>query len=133
MPKVVLDTNVFVSAVIGHGKPRQLLQRGIDKEFTIVTSDSIIRELVTVLRRPKFKTSDDEIRRIVIGLLGACEVVEVVSHFKAVKNDPSDNAILNTATDAGADMIVTGDKHLLVLKNFRGTSILSVSQGMKRL
>ena len=133
MPKVVLDTNVLVSAVIGHGKPEQLLQRGIDKEFTIVTSDQIVRELVTVLRRPKLKTSDDEIRRVVVGLLGACEVVEVVSRFNVVKNDPSDNAILNTATDAGADMIVTGDKHLLVLKNFKGTGILSVSEAMRQL
>lgn len=133
MPRVVLDTNVIVSAVISHGKPRQLLQKGINKEFTIVTSDLILKELVTVLRRPKFKTSEDEIRRVVLGLLRASEVVEIISRFKVVKKDSNDNAILNTAYDGGADMIVTGDKHLLVFKSFKGIAVLTVAESMKRL
>jgi putative PIN family toxin of toxin-antitoxin system len=133
MPRIVLDTNVFVSAVISYGKPRQLLQKGIDKEFTIVTSDLILKELATVLRRPKFKTNDDEIRRVILGLLGASEVVEVISRFKLVRNDPGDNIVLNTAYDGAANMIVTGDKHLLMLKNFKETTILSVSEAMKQL
>ena len=133
MPKVVLDTNVLVSAVISQGKPRQLFQKGIDKEFAMVTSDFILKELVTVLRRPKFRQSEDEIRRVVLGLLGASEVVEVTPRFRIVKDDPSDNAILSTAYYGGADMIVTGDRHLLILKNFKGTAILTVSEALKRL
>jgi putative PIN family toxin of toxin-antitoxin system len=133
MPRIVLDTNVIVSAVISEGNPRRLLQKGIEKEFTILTSDLILKELTTVLRKPKFNTSEDEIRRIIVGLLGASEVVEVVSRFKAIRDDPNDNAILNTAHDGRADMIVTGDKHLLMLKNFKGTNILSVSEAMQQL
>ncbi|MDG7008919.1 MAG: putative toxin-antitoxin system toxin component, PIN family [Nitrososphaerota archaeon] len=50
MLRVVLDTNVIVSAVISRGKPRQLLDRGIDGRFQIVVSESILKEVGTVLR-----------------------------------------------------------------------------------
>ena len=133
MPRIVLDTNVLVSAVITYGRPRRLLQKGIDKEFTIVTSDFILNELTTVLRRPKFKTTEDEIGKVILGILGAGEVVDVLSRFKVIKNDPNDNAILNTAYDGRADMIVTGDKHLLMLKSFKGTTILTVYEAMEQL
>ena len=62
MSRVVLDTNVLVSAVISQGKPRELFRMGISNVYIILTSDWMLRELVSVLRRPKFKTSEDEIR-----------------------------------------------------------------------
>jgi predicted nucleic acid-binding protein len=55
MLRVVLDTNVLVSAIISDGKPRELCRKGISKEFCMVTSDSILKELAIVLHRPKFK------------------------------------------------------------------------------
>ncbi len=84
----MLDTNVLVSAVISEGKPRGLLNKGIDGQFTIVTSDQILKELVRVLRRPKFETSEDEIQRIVTALMQSGEVVEVTSNFEVIKDDP---------------------------------------------
>ncbi len=132
MPRVVRDTNVLVSAVISEGRSRALLNRGIENRFTIVTSDYILRELVSVLRRPKFKTSDDEIRRIVLALMQTGEVVRVRSNFRAVKGDPKDDAILSTAYEGRADTIVTGDGHLLKLGNFKGIKILTVSEAIHR-
>jgi putative PIN family toxin of toxin-antitoxin system len=58
MLRVALDTNVLVSAVISDGKSRELLRKGIAKQFFIVISVLILKELVSVLRRPKFKTSE---------------------------------------------------------------------------
>lgn len=110
MPRAVLDTNVLVSAIISEGKPRQLLNRGIEKQFSIVTSDPLLKELVTVLRRPKFATSEDEIHRLIIALMQSSEVVRVKSNFKVVKDDPDDDMILNTACDGRADVVVTGDR-----------------------
>jgi putative PIN family toxin of toxin-antitoxin system len=63
MLRVVLDTNVLVSAIISDGKPRELLRRGVAEQFSIVTSELILKELALVLRRPKFKASEDEIQR----------------------------------------------------------------------
>ena len=59
----------------------------------------MLKELATVLRRPKFETDEDEIGRLILGSLGASEVVGVVSRLNVVKNDPDDNAILSTAYD----------------------------------
>jgi uncharacterized protein len=55
MLRVVLDTNVLVSAVISNGKSRTLLEKGIAHEFSIIISDFILNELSMVLRRSKFK------------------------------------------------------------------------------
>jgi putative PIN family toxin of toxin-antitoxin system len=133
MLRVVLDTNVLVSAVISDGKPRELLRKGIAKEFSMVTSDRILKELVTVLHRPKFKTSKDESHRIVLALIRSSEVVNVKSKFEAVKVDPKDDMIVNTAYDGRADIIVTGDKHLLELENFTGIKIITIENMLKLL
>jgi uncharacterized protein len=133
MLRVVLDTNVLVSAIISDGKPRELLRKGIANQFSIVTSDLILKELITVLRRPKFKTTEDEIHRIIITLIRSSEVVKVKSKFTAVKEDPKDDMIIDTAYDGRADVIVSGDSHLLGSKNFRGIKIITVECMFKTL
>jgi len=126
MLRVVLDTNVLVSAIISDGKPRDLLRKGISKEFTIVTSELILRELGTVLRRPKFKADEDEIHRIILALIQAAEVVELISKLNLVEADPKDNMVVETAYDGRADFIVSGDSHLLALKSFRKIKVVDV-------
>ncbi len=128
MLRVVLDTNVLVSAVISEGKPRDLFRKGISKEFCLVTSDSILKELGLVLRRPKFKMSEDEVQRIMLALMQTAEIVEVVSKFQAVTEDPEDDMVVKTAYDGRADFIVSGDRHLLALANFRGIGIVNAKQ-----
>jgi putative PIN family toxin of toxin-antitoxin system len=133
MLRVVLDTNVLVSAIISSGKPRELFRKGISKEFCIVTSDLLLRELAAVLRRPKFKTDEDEIRRIILALMQSAEVVEVVSKFKLVEEDPKDDMVVETAYDGKANLIVSGDSHLLALNSFRGIKIVGVKQMLTSL
>lgn len=128
MLRAVLDTNVLVSAIISDGKPRELLRRGISKQFSIVTSELILRELGIVLRRPKFKTSEDEVNRIILALMQTADIVNVTSKLRAVEEDPKDNMVIETAYDGRADRIVTGDSHLLALKKFRGIKITTVEQ-----
>jgi uncharacterized protein len=127
MLRVVLDTNVLISAILTEGKPRTLLRKGISKEFRIVISDLILRELGTVLRRPKFKIDEDEIHRIILALMQAAEVVEVISKLNLVEEDPKDDMIVETAFDGKADFVISGDSHLLALNSFRGIKIVSVS------
>jgi putative PIN family toxin of toxin-antitoxin system len=126
MLRVVLDTNVLVSAIISDGKLRELLRKGIANQFSILTSDLILRELSVVLSRPKFKTNEDEINGIIRTLLRSVEIVSVKSKLEAVKQDPKDNIIIETAYDGNADVIVSGDSHLLELKAFRGIKIMTV-------
>lgn len=133
MLRIVLDTNVIVSAIISDGKPRQLFLKGIEGQFSIVTSDLMLKELVRVLRRPKFKTSQSEIRRISRALLSSAEVVDVKSKLEVVKEDLKDNMVIETAYDGNADLIVTGDRHLLELENCEGIKIMTVEEALKSL
>ena len=128
MRRVVVDTNVLVSAIISDGKPRELLRKGISKQFCIITSDLILKELGIVLRRPKFKTGEEEVHRIILTLMQTAEIVEVVSKFSLVEEDPKDNMVIETAYDGKADFIVSGDSHLLALKNSKEIKIVSVRQ-----
>jgi len=133
MLRAVLDTNVLISAIISDGKPRELLKKGTANQFSIVTSNLILKELITVLRRPKFKTPEDEIQKIIIALLRSSEVIKVKSKFTEVKEDPKDDMIINTAYDGHADVIVTGDKHLLEFENFRGIKIITIETALNLL
>jgi putative PIN family toxin of toxin-antitoxin system len=126
--RVALDTNVLVSALISDGKSRELLKMGIVKQYAIVISDLILKELALVLSRPKFKTSQDEVQRVIVALMRTAEVVNVTSKLKAVKEDPKDDMIVDTAYDGNANMIVTGDSHLLALNEYREIKIVTVEK-----
>jgi uncharacterized protein len=106
------------------------LRKGIENRFSLVTSNPILKELASVLHRPKFKTSEDEIQRIVLALIQSAEVVDVKSSFKVVKRDRKDDAVFNTAYDGKADVIVTGDRDLLELESFKGVRVVSVSDAL---
>jgi uncharacterized protein len=133
MLRVVLDTNVLVSALISDGKPRELFRKGIENQFLIVTSDPLLKELSCVIGRPKFKTNPNEIRRITLALLSSAEVVDVKTKLKVVKEDPKDDIVIETAYDGHADFIVTGDGHLLELESFSGIKITTIEKALKLL
>jgi len=126
MLRVVLDTNVLVSAVVSDGKPRKLFMKGLENKFSIVTSDLLLAEFARVVRRSKFRTNDREIRRMTLALRSSAEVINVKTRFSVVKDDPEDDVVIETAYDGHADFIVTGDNHLLALQRFRGIEIISV-------
>ena len=133
MLRVVLDTNVLISAAISNGKSRELLRKGIAKQFSIITSELILNELSTVLRRPKFKTNKDEVDKIALTLSLSSEVINVTSKFQAVKEDKKDDMIINTTFDGQADIIVTGDRHLLELETFKGIKIMTIENVLELL
>jgi len=133
MYRVVLDTNVLISAVIHNGKPRQLLNAVNDKKYVLVTSSWILNEVVEVLRRPKFQMCEDEIMQILFALASSSDIKIVKSKFKVVKEDPDDDVIINTAYDGQADYIVSGDGHLLRVKKFKNIQIVVVAEMLKML
>jgi uncharacterized protein len=128
MLKAVLDTNVLVSAVISDGKARQLLKKGIVGKYRIVSSDLILNELVVVLCRPKFKTSEAEIQRITAALSRTADIITVKTKIEVVKADPKDDMVIETAIDGKANLIVSGDNHLLGLGSFREIEIVTIEK-----
>lgn len=121
MHRLVVDTNVIVSAAIVAGKSRKFLLKALlGDKCTLVTSDEIIGEIREVLGRPKFRLDESEISGAVSTLKSLSDVVETKSKFKVVKKDPDDDIFINAAYDGRADYIVSDDPHLLNLKEWRG-------------
>ncbi|TBR25402.1 MAG: putative toxin-antitoxin system toxin component, PIN family [Candidatus Nitrosotenuis sp.] len=103
MLRIVLDTNVMVSAIIHNGKPRKLFQIGISGRYQILMSKEILNEISEVLQRPRFKITNEDTVRIVSAIVQSSEIVPIKSQFQVIVDDPDDNIIINTAHDGNAD------------------------------
>jgi putative PIN family toxin of toxin-antitoxin system len=132
MVRVVIDTNVLVSALIDDGKPRRLVVELLDKH-TVILSRQMLAELADVLSRDKFTVTSSQVDRFVSSLVRMSKIVPDNARFKAVLEDPEDDKVLNTAYAGKAEFIVTGDRHLLVLEKFKKTKIVNVNQMLDRL
>ena len=132
--KVVLDTNVLISALIKAGKPRELFFR-LAEEKMLILSRQILEEFLEVAEDPRVKkyVKEQETAAFLNSLRDATKIVEVKSKFRAVKEDPDDDVFVNTAYDGKADYIVSGDAHLLSLGEFRGIKIVTVDEMLKIL
>jgi uncharacterized protein len=127
--KVVLDTNVLISALIKSGKPRDLFLKLV-KDKQLVLSRVIIDEFLDVIEDPKVaKYVNRQDVTVFLNVLGnAAKIVRVKSKFKVVKEDPDDDIIVRTAYDGEADFIVSGDRHLLALKEFKRIKIVTIDE-----
>ncbi len=113
--RIVLDTNVILSAVLFGGKPRQVLDLVLSGRLDLSLSEAIISELRGVLARPKFGLTAPTIESMIGELTSVAEWVVPTRNLEVIADDPSDNEILNCAVEARADYIVSGDVHLLTL------------------
>lgn len=128
--KIVVDTNVLISALIKEGKPRQLLFKIIKSRHQLITSREILEELAIVANEAKIRryVEQQDVADFLRDVATTSKIVEIESRFNVVKEDPDDDVILRTAFDARASYIVSGDRHLLDLKRFRRTRIVSVEE-----
>ena len=120
MVRVVIDTNILVSALIKRGKPRKLVLKLLE-EHIVILSRQMLAELADVLTRDKFAVKPSQVDSFLTILIRKSKIVKPSSRFKVIKEDPDDDVILNTAYAGKAQYIVTGDRHLLALKEFKRT------------
>jgi putative PIN family toxin of toxin-antitoxin system len=132
MARIVVDTNVLVSALIKKGKPLSLVQRLLEKH-TVVLSSQMLAELADVLSRDKFTITNAQIDLFISLLLRKSTVTSVSGNLNVISEDPDDNIVLLTAINGKADYIVSGDKHLLSLRKFEGIAIVTISQMLEIL
>lgn len=134
--KVVLDTNTLVSAIGWEGPPRQILLALREGRHRFITSPELLVELTRVLQYPKLRTiaARPAFPEILTWIHRPDHVVYPSERIHVIKLDPADNLVLETAIAAAADVIVSGDLHLLNLGNFRGIPIITprrfVEEGM---
>ena len=126
----VLDTNIFISAVFWEGKPYILVKKAINQEIIVFISAHIIEEIRKVLVRD-FNLTKQEIDDIVSAVLYFTHLIEPKEKVDVIKEDPTDDRILECALACNANFIVSRDNHLLNLKEFRGIKIASPEEFLK--
>jgi len=129
--RIVLDTNVIISAILFGGKPRRVLDLVISGSVDCTLSIAILDELRDVLQRPKFGFPADLCLHIIEELQGVCDIISPSMSVNVIRSDPDDNRILECAVEAHAHFIVSGDSHLLDLGTFEKISILSPAEYLK--
>ena len=118
MPRLVLDCNVFVSALLSpEGAPAQILDRWADEDFDLVVSPLLLAELEDVLRRPKFHALIDSthVDALLSGLIEDAVLVGDPPPRPRLTPDPGDDYLVALAREADAQCIVSGDVHLTQL------------------
>jgi putative PIN family toxin of toxin-antitoxin system len=123
--RIVLDTNIYVSALRYGGKPKQVLDHALFGEFTLLISEPLKMELERILR-DRFSNTPREILATAAFLWSRAEWV-VPSQLLDLCPDETDNRVLECAIEGKAGFIVSGDKHLLNMLPIEGIAILSPS------
>lgn len=123
MIRAVLDTNVFVSAFLLHGRLNAVVELITQGRFTWLLSEAVLEEYARVAARPLYGLSPTELHTLLFQVKERAEWVHVTSQLVVVTADPADDKFLACAVDGHADWLVTGDRHLRALKQFRGVRI----------
>ncbi|MEN8255937.1 MAG: putative toxin-antitoxin system toxin component, PIN family, partial [Verrucomicrobiota bacterium] len=126
------DTNVLVSAMLSNGTPRKLLRLIACGKVENAVSPEILVEAKNVLVRPKFGLAPEQVTQAIDVFSEISLLVAPVQRVNVVKHDPDDNRILEAADAAMAKYIVSGDKHLLSLGEWKNIEILSPADFMER-
>ncbi|MBU0677657.1 MAG: putative toxin-antitoxin system toxin component, PIN family [Verrucomicrobia bacterium] len=130
---IVCDTNILVSGILFGGHARDILRQASRGNVTNFVSADILRELETVLARPKFGLHSEQTLAIIALVRDTYDYVEPDTSVDAVSDDPDDNRILEAAFCADAEYIVSGDKHLLSLKEWEGIRIVKASTFIQKV
>jgi uncharacterized protein len=131
-PRIVLDSNVFVSAVLFGGKPREIMDVAIKGLIGIAVSDDILDEIKGVLEGKKFQFPMKSVYALIREIEDIAELVEPKERIKAVPDDPEDNRVLECAAASGSNVIISGDSHLLALRNFGKIKITNPDEFLRR-
>ena len=116
MKRVVVDTNVLVSGLLFNGKPGELVELWKKGRIIPLCSKGIVKEYLRVLAYPKFQLSESEIDLLLTHeILPYFEVLTVKPGKPFVTMDPSDDKFIWCAIEGCAEVIVSGDEHLLNL------------------
>lgn len=132
--KVTVDTNFLISATQwNYSVAHKLLNKFILSEgkiFKIFTTQDILDETVEVLERD-FKYSKSEAKNIIEKILLFASLIESNQKIEIIKDDPDDNQVIGCAIESSSDYIITYDKHLLKIKEYKGIKILKPEEILK--
>ena len=135
--RVVLDTNVVVSALIWGGTPYELLKAAADGDIELFTSPALLIELRQVLAREHLASRLAQQRSSVEQAAGFYDELAVsvspLTTPRAVPGDADDDHVIAAALAAKADSVVSGDRHLLLMGSHEGVLIVTVVEAVTRI
>ena len=132
-PRVVIDTNVFVSGLNFAGKPGEVLELFVKGDIDVIISPFILSEVERILRE-RFEWSEGNIHRILNRIKRQTILVHPKLKVTIIKWKDDDNRILECAIEGRAQYLISGDKkHLLPLKEYQMTKILSPAEFLRVL
>lgn len=131
--RVIIDTNLWISFLISkdYSKLDEIL---FTKKATLVFSQELLDEFITVVRRPKFRRffSPSDIEDVIETIEEYAEFIDVNASENACR-DEKDNFLLSLAIDGKVDFLLTGDKDLLILNPFQSTTIITLSEFLQTM
>ena len=123
--KIVIDSNVFVSSFFWGGHPREVFERVINGFDELYITDEIIKEITSVMSSSKFYVNSIEIEDYIKIIEKYSQKIALKNVPKSISRDNDDDKILQCGLDGNVDYIVTGDKDLLVLKEYETIKIFN--------
>ena len=132
MLRVLLDTNIYISAILFNGKPKLVLQDLIDEFFIGFISNVILDEIEETLGKPKFNLPSEFIQFTISEIRNSTTLIK----NKPLKDylnlrDRDDFHILESAFSANVDYLISGDKDLLSLKKVKGFKIITPGEYLR--
>jgi uncharacterized protein len=125
--RVVIDSNVWISALVFGGKPRRIFERVVADGWTIVVSEEIFTEVRRVLAA-KFDDFAEDFESFQAVMQPNIIKAKLGSIRLAVSRDEDDNRVIETAVIGDASHIITGDKDLLVLSRYNQIDIVTPAE-----
>jgi len=134
--RIVLDTNVWLSAIFWEGEASKIIEACEEKQIEILITEDIILEITDVMNREvKFQRfiekRKENIEELIRTILSIVTLIESKTNLDLIKEDPKDNIILEAALDGKANYIISYDKHILNMIEFRKIRILRPGEFLK--
>ncbi len=136
--RVVLDTNVWLSAIFWEGEANKIVQSCINKKTEIIITEEILNEIAEVLNKEEkfqkfIKDRKEKIEDLIRAILSFSKLIKTKTKIELIKEHPKDNIFLEAALDGDADYIVSYDKHILNMLEFRNAKILEPKEFLKMI
>jgi putative PIN family toxin of toxin-antitoxin system len=126
--KIVIDANIFISAFFWKGNPRKILERAIEGFDKLYISEEIIQEIERVMAYPKFNIDKSGIDYYIKSIEEFAIKIIPDKLGKIGSRDVTDNKYLECGIAGKVDFIISGDIHLLELKEFENIKIMKAKE-----
>ena len=123
--KIVIDSNIFISSFFWGGNPNEVFEKVINGFDELFITDEIIKEIISVMSDSKFTVNIADIEDYIKIIEKYSKNIESKNVSVFISRDQDDNKILQCAYDGNVDYIITGDKDLLVLKEYESIKIMN--------